>query len=97
MPFVNGGEDAEAITENLHGILGAVGDKVFSTALLKEESATRSAVRDCMVEASVRERFPITHKILSGAPRIKWPSQLAYEQSWTSMGQTPPAADNWEQ
>ena len=96
MPFVNGGEDAEAIAENLEGILDAVGDDVFSKALLKEEPETRSAVRDCMFESSVKKRFPITHKILREAPRIKWPSQLAYERSYKSMGQIPPESDNWK-
>ena len=96
MPFENGGEDAEAISENLQGILDAVGDDVFSNALLKEEVETRSAVRDCMSESSVKKRFPITHKILREAPRIKWPSQVAYERSWTSMGQVPPAPANWK-
>ena len=96
MPFVNGGEDAEAIAENLQGILDAVGDDVFSKALLKEKPETRSAVRDCMFESSVKKRFPITHKILREAPRIKWPSRLAYERSWTGMGQIPPTSDNWK-
>ena len=96
MPFANGGEDAEAIAKNLQGILDAVGDDVFSKALLKEEPETRSAVRDCMFESSVKKRFPITHEILGEAPHIKWPSQLAYERSWTSMGQTPPASDIWK-
>lgn len=96
MPFANAGEDAEAIAENLQGILEAVGDDMFSQGLLIEQPETRAAVRDCMCESSIKNRFPITHKSLRDAPRIKWPSQLAYERSWTSMGQVPPVSDNWK-
>jgi len=96
MPFANAGEDAEAIAENLQGILEAVGDDVFSKALLKEEPETRSAVRDCMFESHVKKRFPITHKILCEAPHIKWPSRVAYERSWTEMGQVAPDEEIWK-
>lgn len=95
LPCVNGGEDAEAIATNLQTILEAVGDDTFSEALLKERSKTRSAVRDCMFENVVRQRFPRTHQILREGPLVRWPSCIAYERSWTSIGQTPPPKKIW--
>jgi len=96
MPFANGGEDAEAIAENLQAILDAVGDQVFSEALQREVAETRSAVRDCMFERSVKKNYPMTHKLLCEAPHIKWPSRVAYERSWTEMGQVAPDEEIWK-
>lgn len=95
MPYVNGGEDAEAICENLHSILEAVGDDAFSNALLEEAPETRAAARDCMVESYVKTKHPKTHHILCDAPLITWPSDIAYQQSWAEAGQTPMPKKQW--
>jgi len=95
MPYVNAGEDAEGIAENLHGILNSVGDLQFSEALLRETPDTRSAVRDCMFESLVKTLFPKTHEVLLRAPNLKWPSDIAYEQSFASVGQQAPPKKAW--
>lgn len=95
LPYVNGGEDAEGISENLHGILKTIGDQVFSEALLRENPKTRAAVRDCMFESEVKKDFPMTHKVLTQAPLLRWPSDLAYEQGWAEAGQIAPAKEKW--
>lgn len=95
MPYVNGGEDASAIKENLHAILTMIGDLSFSEALLRETPETRSAVRDCMYESLVKTLFPKTHEVLLQAPNLKWPSDIAYEQSFASVGQQAPPKKAW--
>jgi hypothetical protein len=95
MPYVNGGEDASAIKENLHTILTNIGDLRFSEALLLERPEIRSAVRECMYESEVKINFPKTHEILRTAPNIIWPSDIAYEQSYVSVGQTAPPKRFW--
>ena len=95
MPYVNGGEDAEGISENLYGILKTIGDHTFSEALLHENPETRAAVRDCMFEGEVKKGFPMTHKVLRQAPLLKWPSDLAYERSWAEARQIVPAKGKW--
>jgi hypothetical protein len=95
MPYVNGGEDASAIKVNLHTILTNIGDLRFSEALLLERPEIRSAVRECMYESEVKLNFPKTHEILRTAPNITWPSDIAYEQSYTSVGQTAPPKRFW--
>ena len=95
MPYVNGGEDAAAIKENLHAILTNIGDLRFYEALLRERPEIRSAVRECMHESEVKTHFPKTHEILRTAPSILWPSDIAYEQSYASVGQTAPPKRFW--
>jgi len=81
MPYVNAGEDAEAIADNLHSILKAVGDQAFARALLKERPKMRTAVRDCMYKTEVQNHYPATYQILHDAPHVKWPSDVAFESS----------------
>ena len=94
-PWVRAGEDAEAMDQNFQAILQSVGDDAFSEALLREPPKTRSAVRVCFSESAVRKSFPKTHRILCQAPLLKWPSDIAYEQSWIESGQTPPERELW--
>lgn len=95
MPYVNAGEDALGIARNLHGILNSIGDLQFSEALLRESPETRSAVRDCMFEIDVKPLFPKTHEVLLQAPNLKWPSDIAYEQSYASDGKKAPPKKAW--
>jgi hypothetical protein len=74
LPFVNAGEDAEAIYDHIDSILRSVGDQRFSEALLRETPETRSAVREFLFEDKVRKNFPRTHFVLADAPIVKWPS-----------------------
>ena len=74
LPFVNAGEDAEAIYDHVDSILRSVGDQRFSEALLSETPETRSAVREFLFEDKVRKDFPRTHVVLADAPIVKWPS-----------------------
>jgi len=97
LPYENGGEDAEGIAENLHGILKSIGDQQFSKALLLETPETRTAVRDCMFESEVKNIFPKTHEVLRQAPFIKWPSDIAYEKTWVEAGQKAPVKKGWTQ
>ena len=69
--------------------------KKFSRALLREPPETRTAVRDCMSENSVKGKYPMTHKVLREAPNITWPSDMAYHESWAEAGQMAPPKDVW--
>lgn len=95
LPYVNGGEDAEAMMTNMIAILESVGDKRFGEALLREDPKTRSAVREFLIEEDTRAKFPQTHKILVDAPLVKWPSDVAAEQSYIESGDSPPAKEEW--
>lgn len=95
LPYVNGGEDAEAILENMIAILESVGDIAFAEALLCEDPETRSAVREFLIEKNTRVKFPRTHEILADAPIVKWPSDVAEEQSYFEAGDIPPSKKQW--
>ena len=95
LPYVNGGEDAEAMMNNMIAILETVGDKHFGEALLREDPKTRSAVREFLIEEDARAKFPRTHKILVDAPLVKWPSDVAEEQSYIESGDVPPTKKQW--
>jgi len=90
LPYVNGGEDAEAILENMIAILEWVGDKQFEEALLREDPKTRSAVREFLIEDDTRENHPRAHKILVDAPSVKWSSDLAQKESYIQSADIPP-------
>ena len=85
LPFINAGEDAEAIYDHIESILMSVGDQRFSEALLRENPKTRSAVREFLFEDRVRTDFLQTHAVLAGAPIVKWPSndEATQRQPWT--------------
>jgi hypothetical protein len=95
LPYINGGEDAEAIYENVGSVLESTGDQRFSEALLREAPETRSAVREFLSEADVKQKFPVTHRVLAAAPVVKWPSDIAYEQSVAGTGEEPPPKALW--
>ncbi len=95
LPYINGGEDAEAILENMIAILESVGDKRFEEALLREDPKTRSAVREFLIEENTRKNHPRTHKVLVDAPSVKWPSDLVEEESYIQSGDIPPTKKAW--
>ena len=89
-PFPNQGEAAREIADNLDSILVAVGDKTFAEALLRERPVIRSAVRDCMVEGDLHQRYPMTYEVFQEAPQNEWPSDLSGKHDTGAEGQPPP-------
>ena len=93
-PYPNQGEAAREIADNLDSILVAVGDKTFAEALLRERPPIRSAVRDCMVEGDLQQRYPMTYEVFQEAPQNEWPSDLPRDHDTGTEGQSaPPAPD----
>ncbi len=80
---------------NMIAILESVGDERFGEALQREDPATRSAVREFLVEDHTRTKFPVTYKILVDAPAVKWPSVVAEEKSYIQSGGVPPNKKPW--
>lgn len=95
LPYVNGGEDAEAMYENMGTVLASNGDRRFADALLQEAPETRSAIREFLSEGEVKQRFPATHQILAAAPVLKWPSDVASEKEFAEAGDKPPPKTIW--
>lgn len=95
MPYVNGGEYAEAMSEKFLAILRSTGDTAFAKALSSETSITRSAVREFFSAKEVKPDYPQTYAQLVVAPNIDWPSSTAYRRSWIDSGQTPPEKEIW--
>lgn len=95
LPFINGGEDAEAMSENMTAILEATGDRRFLQALMEEKPETRSAVRNFLSEEATAAKFPLTHAALVAAPLVKWPSDEAMERSEREDGATPTPVVGW--
>ena len=89
-PFPNQGQAAREIADNLDSIMVAVGDKTFAEALLRERPLIRSAVRDCMVEGDLHQRYPMTYEVFQEAPQNEWPSDLAGKHDTGAEGQPPP-------
>ena len=94
-PYINSGEESEAIMENMIAILQSVGDRQFADALLNEEAETRSAVREFLIEEDTRAHFSRTHSVLASAPVVKWPSDIAEAESYISSGSAPPTKKQW--
>ena len=95
LPYVNAGEDAEAIYENMGVVLESIGDRRFSEALLREDPQTRSAAREFISQEKVREEFPRTHQILVEAPSVEWPSDQVEAQWHIEQGKAPPPKERW--
>ena len=89
-PYPNQGQAARGIADNLDSILIAVGDKTFAEALLRERPVIRSAVRDCMVEGDLHQRYPMTYEVFQEAPQNEWPSDLAEEHKTGTERQSAP-------
>jgi len=90
-PYPNQGEPAREISDNLDSILVAVGDKTFAAALLRERPPIRSAVRDCMVEGDLQQRYPMTYEVFQEAPQNEWPSDRAEDRATGTESQWAPA------
>ena len=97
LPYVNGGEDAEAMWQNMEDVLTGLGDDQFAAALLREDLTTRSAVRDFLSEKRVREKFPKTFHVLVTAPNVQWPADKALQESYSGTGDVPPPKEAWGQ
>ncbi|MES2996472.1 MAG: hypothetical protein V4733_06650 [Verrucomicrobiota bacterium] len=95
LPYVNAGEDAEAIMTNMIAIIESVGDKRFAEALLREHPETRSAVREFLFEEKTRTRYPRSHGILADAPMVMWPSDVAEERLYIEYGDVVPPKKQW--
>lgn len=95
LPYVNGGEDAEGMSENMKEVLTSLGDDQFSEALLHEDPETRSAVREFLWDDHVRGEYPRTFQILVAAPDVEWPSDKALKRSYEEDGQEPPQDEPW--
>jgi hypothetical protein len=95
LPYVNGGEDAEGMSENMKEVLTSLGDDQFSEALVREDPETRSAVREFLWDDEVRGGFPRSFRILVAAPDVEWPSDKALQRSYLESGQEPPIDEPW--
>ncbi|RYD18087.1 MAG: hypothetical protein EOP88_23820 [Verrucomicrobiaceae bacterium] len=96
LPYINGGEDAEAMVENMAAVLNSNGDERYRQALLEEAPETRSAVREFLSEEETRGSFPMTHAVLADAPEVEWPSDLAMKKSYQESGETLPPKSSWK-
>ena len=96
LPYINGGEDAEAMFENMTAVLQSNGDDRFQQALAEESPETRSALREFLSEESTRHSFPKTHAMLADAPEVEWPSDLAMKRFYQESGETLPPKIPWK-
>jgi hypothetical protein len=95
LPYVNGGEDAEGMSDNMKEVLTSLGDERFAGALYLEDPETRSAVREFLWDEYVRGEFPRSFQILVAAPDVEWPSDKALQKSYLESGQKPPKDESW--
>lgn len=95
LPYVNGGEYAEGMSENMKEVLTSLGDGQFSEALIREDPEIRSAVRAFLWDDYVRRGFPRSFRVLVTAPDVEWPSDKALQKSYEETGQEPPKDKPW--
>jgi hypothetical protein len=73
-----GGEDLEMIHANLIRLRHRLGDKRFSDALLREDSAVISAVGWHLGAASQSVEFPLSSRTIAEAPKTTFELEAAY-------------------
>lgn len=67
-----GGEDLEAIANNLRELRSRLGDREFAAALRKEDPAIRSAVGYHLGGEASSASYPLTKAVLDSTPKHKF-------------------------